>query len=244
MSNTSIEKDPGRVAVVAGIGPGLGASLCRALCAIGYDVAGISRSRDFGALLEKELNTDGVVFRAKACDVADNEDVARTFSAITDEMGPVDVLIYNAGQLLIKPFTDTTPAEFEAIWRVTSLGAMQTSAAVLPHMKAAGSGTIVFTGATASIRGGARFAAFASAKFALRGLAQSLAREHGELGIHVAHVLVDGMIWGPQAAERFAASEEQCLDPDAIAETYLHLINQNRSAWSQELDLRPFAEKF
>ncbi len=244
MSKNAHDKNARPVAVVAGVGPGLGASLCRALCAARYDVAGLARSRDFGATLEQELGTEHSTFRAKACDVTDNEDVERTFRQITDELGPISVFIYNTGQSLIKPFTDITPAEFEAIWRVNCLGAMLTSRAVLPSMKEARSGTIIFTGATASMRGGANFAAFASAKFALRALAQSLAREHGILGIHVAHVLVDGLIWGKRAVERFGVSAEQCLDPEAMAGAYLALIRQDRSAWSHETDLRPFTEKF
>ena len=121
---------------------------------------------------------------------------------------------------------------------------MISARSVIPNMLAAGKGTIIFTGATAALKGNPRFAAFASAKFALRGLAQSLAREFGSEGIHVIHSVLDGIIWGPQAQARFNVKRENCLDADAIAKSYIQLINQPRSAWTHEFDMRPFNEKF
>ena len=124
------------------------------------------------------------------------------------DLGPIRVLVHNASSIHIAPFLDTTPEQFEDLWRVTCLGAVNSARAVLPDMLAQNPGVMIFTGATAALRGGARFSAFAAAKFALRGLAQSLAREHAPNGIHVAHVIVDGLIWAEKARDRFDAKEE------------------------------------
>ena len=147
--------------------------------------------------------------------------------------------------LTIKPFEQTTASEFEQAWRVACLGAMVAAQAVIPHMAARRQGTIILTGATAGLRGGANFSAFASAKFALRGLAQSLAREYGPKGVHVAHVVLDGLIDEPQTDQRFGSR----VHPggwirSAIAQAYLDLSTQHPSAWTQEMDLRPFSERF
>ncbi len=238
-----------KLAIVTGVGPGLGAALCRRLHRAGYRVAGLARSEAFGRELEAELGTTppgegSAAFRHFCCDLAEPTAVRETIGDIENLWGPPSVLIHNASQILIKPFVEITAKEFESVWRVTCLGGMTAAKAVVPSMKDNGGGTILFTGATAALRGGAKFAAFASAKFALRGLAQALAREHGADGIHVAHVVVDGLIWSEQTVERFNPAREACLEPDAIAESYLQLIQQDRSAWSQELDLRPFSEKF
>lgn len=229
------QRDHRGAAVVTGAGPGLGASVCRRLSAAGFDVVGLVRNPE-------DAGTDG--YRLIRADVADPKQVGSVFSGIRERHGPIRVLVHNAGFALIKPFDELSPDDMRQVWEVTCLGAMACASEAVPDMLANGGGVMVFTGATASIRGGARFAAFASAKFALRGLTQSLAREFGPQGIHVAHVLVDGLIWGKQARERFEAARETCLEPDAIAETYLHLIDQHRSCWTQELDLRPDCEKF
>ncbi len=228
------------VALVSGAGPGLGAALCDKLLEAGYAVAGLARSEGFaGPALPASAD-----FRYHACDITDAAAVGRTVARIRDELGEISVFIHNAGQVLIKPFHETEPEEFEGIWRVNCLGAMIGARAVAPGMLKAGGGTILMTGATASVRGGASFSAFASSKFALRGFAQSLARAYGKDGIHVAHIVIDGMIWGAQARDRFGAARETCLDPEAIADAYIGLIGQDRSCWSQEIDLRPSVEEF
>ena len=228
------------VALVTGAGPGLGAALCAKLLEAGYAVAGAARSESFaGPALPASAG-----FHYFECDITDAIAVGRTLARIRGELGEISVFIHNAGQLLIQPFHETSPEEFEGIWRVNCLGAMIVARAVVPAMRKAGGGTILMTGATASIRGGGPFAAFASSKFALRGLAQSLARAYGKEGIHVAHVVIDGMIWGAQARDRFGAARETCLDPEAIADAYIGLIGQDRSCWSQEIDLRPSVEAF
>ena len=154
------------------------------------------------------------------------------------------MLVHNASVLLIRPFEKTTAIEFEHIWRVTCLGAMLSAQAVIPQMAARGKGTIIFAGATASIRGSANFSAFSSAKFALRGLAQSLAREFGPRGVHVAHLVLDGLIDEEQTDQRFGASPTGRMSPQAVAQACLDLATQHPSAWTHEMDLRPFSERF
>lgn len=238
-----------KVAVITGVGPGLGASLSRRLHREGYKVAGLARSESFGKELERELSqTEAAAgsadFKHFCCDLAEPMAVRETIEDVERLWGAPGVLIHNASQILIKPALEISAKEFESVWRVTCLGGMTAAKAVIPGMQKNGGGAILFTGATAALRGGAKFAAFASAKFALRGLAQALAREHGADGIHVAHIIVDGLIWSEKTVERFNPAREACLEPDAIAEAYYQLIEQDRSAWSQEIDLRPFSEKF
>jgi NAD(P)-dependent dehydrogenase (short-subunit alcohol dehydrogenase family) len=156
----------------------------------------------------------------------------------------IDVMIHNAQLLMIKPFTEISADAFEQVWRVPCLGAMASAQAVLPHMASRKSGTVIFSGATAGLRGGASFSAFASAKFALRGLAQALAREFGPKGVHVAHVVIDGLIDAPQTDLRFGPAASGRMDSKSVAEAYVGLAAQHPSAWTQEMDLRPFAERF
>lgn len=231
------------VALVAGVGPGLGAALCRRLAQAGYAVAGLARGAAFARQLEREIGDAGGRMAAFACDVADAAAVERTFGDVERALGAVSVLVYNAGQFLMKPFADTAPSEFEAAWRVNCAGAFLCAQRALPAMLQRGAGAMVFTGATGGVKAGAHFAAFGSAKFALRGLAQSLARELGPRGIHVAHVVIDGIIWSERARQR-GARQAQCLMPEAVAETYLQLIRQDRCAWTHELDIRPDVELF
>jgi NAD(P)-dependent dehydrogenase (short-subunit alcohol dehydrogenase family) len=179
-----------------------------------------------------------------ACDVTDATAVRSVFERIAAGYGPVQNLIYNAHELFIDSFAETDAETFERIWRVNTLGAFLCAQAAIPQMLSSGGGAAIFSGATASLRGGARFAAFASSKFALRGLAQSLAREFGPQGMHVAHVIIDGLIWGPVTRDQRKAEKARCLDPDAVAETIASLIAQPRQAWTHEIDLRPATEKF
>ncbi len=233
-----------KIAVVAGVGPCLGAALSKALVEAGYYVAALARTTRFGKNLQQELNQSGNNFNIFHCDVTDDNAVRETFDKISKQHGEISVFIHNTGNLLIKGLIETHPQEFEDMWRLTCLGAFHCSRYALAEMLKNNSGTIIFTGATAALRGGENFSAFASAKFALRGLAQSMAREYGPQGIHVAHVNIDGLLWGEQAEKRFGSKKELCLDPAAVAENYLFLINQHRSAWTQELDLRPDVEEY
>jgi NAD(P)-dependent dehydrogenase (short-subunit alcohol dehydrogenase family) len=223
-------------ALVVGVGPGLGAALARRFAKGGLRVAVAARQPERLSALAEEIGG-----RAHGCDAGDETAVAALFRQVADELGPPALVVFNAGAFLRRPVVETTAAEFENCWRAACFGGFlvgrEAARAMLPRpMHPAGRGTILFTGATAALRGGANFAAFAAGKFGLRALAQSMARELGPQGIHVAHVVIDGQIG--------EASGDATLHPDAIAEAYWQLHLQPRSAWTQELDLRPWAERF
>ena len=234
-----------QVAVVAGAGPGLGASLARKFAKEGCRVALLAWSADFLERLSTELRREGTEALAIPMDVSQTEQVASAFERIRERLGPVDLLVNNAsasgpfGQSLV----EITPESFARGWEVGVLGSFLCSQAVVPEMLEKNAGCLLFTGATSSVRGGA--ITFSSAKFALRGLAQALARELWPQGIHVAHIVVDGVIreheFEPGDEEQAA---EPLMNPAAIAEAYWALARQDRSAWSLELDLRPHLEKF
>jgi NAD(P)-dependent dehydrogenase (short-subunit alcohol dehydrogenase family) len=227
--------------LVTGIAPGLGASIGRAFAAHGHDVLGLSRADAAPGDVERRVREGGGAYLHRRCDVTDPAAVA---AAIRPDARRIAVFVHNAHRLVIAPSADTSLTDFEDAWRVACFGAMAAAKCVLPEMMAQGRGTILFTGATASLRGGASFSAFASAKFALRGLAQSLARECGPKGVHVAHVIVDGLVDAPQTTERFGPGEKTRIDPDAAAATFVALARQHPSAWTHELDLRPHSEAF
>ena len=236
-----MSSSPRPLLLIAGVAEGFGASLAATFARAGYDVAGLARSDKAAALLAMRVGDEGGRYTHLRCDISD---AARVSEVLAPHAGSVAVLVHNAHRLLIKPFTETTADDVENVWRNTCLGAMNTARAVLPAMLARGDGHIIMSGATASIRGAANFSAFAAAKFALRGFAQSLAREHGGGGVHVAHVILDGLIDEPQTTARFGAGQSQRMDSDAVAEAYLALARQERSAWTHELDLRPLSERF
>lgn len=229
------------VALIAGIGDGLGTSLAAAFAVAGYDVAGLSRSGRTTDAAAAAVAAAGGSYTPLIADLGVETAVGHAIASLG---GWVEVMVHTAHRLTIKPFLDTAPSDFEATWRTGVLGAALVARAVLPAMIARGRGAIVLAGATAGIRAGARFAAFASAKFALRGLAQSLAREFGPAGIHVAHLLLDGLIDEPQTEARFGPGKAVRMDPDAIAAACLALVRQPASAWTHELDLRPSSESF
>lgn len=229
------------VLLVTGIAGGLGASIAGTFAAAGHDVLGLARSDRAAAHLTEVVGQAGGAYAHLTCDITRRGEVA---DALGPHAGRISVLVHNAAALLIKPFRDTDPGEFEHAWRVACLGAFVACQAALPAMVARKTGTIILSGATAAWRGGARFAAFASAKFALRGLAQSLSREFGPQGVHVAHVVLDGLIDEAQTDGRFGVATSARMDPDAVARAYLDLAMQPASAWTHELDLRPFSEHF
>jgi len=225
------------VCAVVGIGPGNGEAFARAFDAHGYAVALLSRSTDRSERLAGEL-ADA---RAYACDAADPAAVESAFSRIRDDLGPVDVLIYNAGSGSWKTVEELTVAEFESGWRVNALGGLVTAQQVIPDMKEKGTGDIIFVGATASLRGIPKTAGFAPAKAAQRILAQSMAKHLQPHGIHVAVLIIDGVVGEPDSAE---TQEGKRLDPRHIAEAAYQLTRQPRSAWSFEMDLRPMKESW
>lgn len=230
-----------RSALIVGVGPGLGAALARRFARGGLAVGLAARQADRLAGLAGEIGG-----RAFACDVTDEAAVERLFAGFGEAYGTPAAVVYNAGGFLMKPVTETDAAEFERCWRVGCLGGFLVGRAAAKAMLPEGRGTILFTGATASLRGGARFAAFAAGKFGLRAVAQSLARELGPQGIHVAHVVIDGQIADATRPGRAPGTrgEDAMLDPDAIAEAYWQLHVQPHSAWTHELDVRPWVERF
>lgn len=228
-----------KVAVVAGVGPGNGAALARRFAAAGYAVAMLARSRASLDPLEKEI--EGA--RGFECDVSVAESVAESFAAVKAALGPVDVLIYNAGSGIFADVETITPEQFEASWRVNAYGSLLCARQVIADMKAAGKGSIVFIGATASRRGGPRSAAFAPAKAAQRSLAESMARSLWPAGIHVSLIIVDGVVDLPRTRRRMADKPDSFfVKPSAVAETAFQLVGQDPSAWSFEVEARPFAE--
>ena len=233
------------LAVIVGVGPGLGSALAARFAAGGYALALLSRSEHARQSALEEIAAQGHTGHGYDCDAGDAASVAGAFARVREAQGQPSVLIYNAGMFLQGGILELDPARFETAWRANCLGGFLAAREVLPAMLDAGRGTILFTGATAALRGGARFAGLAVGKFGLRALAQSTAREVGPRGIHVAHVVIDGLIGTPAARERQPeADAENFLDPAAIAESYWQLCQQPRSAWTQELDLRPATEKF
>jgi NAD(P)-dependent dehydrogenase (short-subunit alcohol dehydrogenase family) len=229
------------VAVVAGVGPGLGAALCRRLVAEGYAVAALARSTDFIDPLAETVAREGGVLLPLACDTALELAVDEAFDRIEQRLGRPRVLVYNAGRLIRGGLLEVTPKEFTEAWRVNCSGAYLCARRSAPPMLEHG-GAMIFTGATASVKAAGGFAAFGASKFGLRGLAQSLSRELGPKGVHVAHVIIDGIIWTPRTQAWPGVTEDKCLRPESIAEAYLGLIRQDRSAWTFELDLRPDVE--
>ena len=230
-----------RTVLISGVAEGLGADLAETFAQAGYDIVGVSRSNRMTEHLTQRVEQAGGRYRHIACDLTQ---AASASAAIASHAADVDVLIHNAHVLEIKPFEETTADEFEHAWRVVCLGAMVAVQSVVPHMIARKHGTVILTGATAGLRGAANFSAFASAKFALRGFGQSLAREYGPQGVHVAHVVIDGLIDAPQTERRFCRSSVGRMKSSAIAQAYLDLSTQHPSAWTHEMDLRPFSEKF
>jgi NAD(P)-dependent dehydrogenase (short-subunit alcohol dehydrogenase family) len=205
----------------------------------------VARSREFMDELAAEVKAAGGRTLAVTADVGDAEQIARAFDTVRAELGAPEVLLYNAGSGKWGTIVEITPAQYEDSWRTNAYGAFLCAKQAVSDMIKHRRGVMLFTGATAGIKAGPKSAAFGPAKFAVRGLAQSLARDLGPRGIHVAYVNVDGMIDMPAVRSQMASvKDEDLLKPAAIAEAYWHLANQDPSAWTQELDVRPFKEKF
>ena len=230
------------VAVIGGVGPGLGAALARRFASAGRSVA--AAARDLSALTALAATIEPKV-HPYACDVTDEAQVEGLFHQVEADLGVPGVAIHNAAGYMRQSLLDTSQNDFERCWRVVCLGGFLVGRAAAPMMAPRGQGTILFTGATASIRGSALFQNFASAKFGLRGLAQSMARELQPRGLHVAHVVIDGPIDSEQLRQILVERDsDSFLKPGDIAEAFFRLHRQSRSAWTHELDLRSWRETF
>ncbi len=234
-----------KTALVAGVGSGLGESLVRKLAQEGCRVAMFARSAEYLAGLENSLKAQGHEALAVPTDLTDKEKVADGFKKVRENLGPIDILIYHAGAAQWSGLIDTTAEQFEQAWKVIAYGGFLCAQEAVGDMLAQGGGAILFTGATSGLRGSARALAFSSAKFALRGLADSLARELWPKNIHVAHIVIDGWIDSKAVRERLAPSaDEPVLNPNSIAQNYWNLIMQEKSAWTFEIEQRPHKEEF
>jgi NAD(P)-dependent dehydrogenase (short-subunit alcohol dehydrogenase family) len=225
-------------ALIVGAGSGLSASLARALAKDGVKVALAARSTGDLDALAKETGA-----RAFACDASQRGEVEKLFAELDGAFGAPEIVIYNASYRTRGPLVELDPAEVEKSIAVSAYGGFLVAQQAARRMLAKGRGVVLFTGASASVKGYAQSAPFAMGKFALRGLAQSMARELHPQGIHVAHVVVDGGIRSARRAEP-SDKPDSMLDPDAIAAAYLDLIHQPRSAWAWEIELRPWVERF
>jgi NAD(P)-dependent dehydrogenase (short-subunit alcohol dehydrogenase family) len=237
---------PYRTALIVGVGSGLSASLARLFSKNGMKVALGARRADGLGALAKEVGG-----KAFACDATNPDEVAKLFADVEAAFGAPDAVVYNASYRTRGPFVELNPDEVAKSIAVSAFGGFLVAQEAVKRMlpkgqgagRDAGHGAIIFTGASASVKGYAQSAPFAMGKFALRGLAQSLAREVQPQGIHVAHVVIDGGIRSERRADP-ADKPDSTLDPDAIAQSYLHLLEQHRSAWAWEIELRPWVERF
>jgi NAD(P)-dependent dehydrogenase (short-subunit alcohol dehydrogenase family) len=235
----------GRVAAVLGVGPGLGSSVARRFAGEGFAVALMARSEESVAGAREEIEDLGGTTLFVSTDATDPVSVASAFERVRAELGDPEVLVYNAGAFQMGGILELEPEKFDECFRANCAGAFYAARQVLPAMVERGHGTILLTGATAALRGSARFAALAVGKFGLRALAQSMAREFGPQGVHVAHVIIDGQIDTPRVRGMYPDREAHTmLSPDAIAEAYWQLHSQDPTAWTLELDLRPAVERF
>jgi NAD(P)-dependent dehydrogenase (short-subunit alcohol dehydrogenase family) len=229
---------PYRSALIVGAGPGISASLARSLTGLGVTVALAARNiQKLDALIR------GTGAQAFAADAAVPASVAKLFDEATDRIGAPDIVIYNAGARAHGPLADLDPLAVQKAIAITAFGGFLVTQQAAKRMLPRGRGAILLTGATASIKGFAQSSAFAMGKFALRGLAQSAARELGPKGIHVAHFVIDGAVRSAQRPDS-AEQPDSTLDPDAIAQSYIDVLRQPRSAWSFEVELRPWVERF
>ena len=233
------------VAVVVGVGPALGASVARRFARESFAVALMARRREDIEPVGESITKAGGRALALAADATQVDSVAAAFRQVRDQFGPPDVFVYNAGAFEMGGILEVSPEKFEQSWKANCLGAFLGAREVLPGMVERGRGTVLLTGATASLRGSARFSCLAVGKFGLRALAQSMAREFGPQGVHVAHIVVDGQIDTPRRRQMQPDRDRQTLlSPDAIANEYWNLHAQDPTAWTLELDLRPAVETF
>lgn len=237
------------VCLVIGAGDGLGSAVARAFAAEGLAVCITRRARNLERLeaLADEIRAAGGEAHAFGCDARDESEVIALFERIEAEVGPLEVVVFNIGANVRFPIVETTSRVFTKVWEMACFAGFLAGREAARVMTPRGRGTLIFTGATASLRGRDGFAAFAAAKAGLRALAQSLARELGPQGVHVAHVVVDGAVDGTfirsiRGEVDDLLARDSILKPEDMAASYVHLHRQPRSAWTHELDLRPWSE--
>ena len=229
---------PYRTALIVGTGPGISASLARRLAALGVKVGLVAR--DVGKLGPLAAETGATTFKA---DAAEATAVAALFADVDKRLGEPDIVVYNPSARAHGPLTELDPAAVEKALAITAFGGFLVTQQAAKRMVPSGHGAILLTGATASVKAFPHSAAFAMGKFALRALAQSAARELGPKGIHVAHFVIDGSVRSARRSDP-ANNPDSTLDPDAIAQTYIDVLRQHRSAWSFEVEVRPWVEHF
>ena len=238
-----------RAVLVVGAGDATGGAIARRFAREGYTVCVTRRTVDKLAPLVERIRAEGGQAHAFGSDARDEAAVVALVAQIEREIAPIEVAVFNIGANVRFSVVDTTERVYRKVWEMGALAGFLMGREVAKVMLPRGRGTVIFTGATASVRGGAGFSAFAGAKHALRALAQSMARELGPQGVHVAHVVIDGAIDTAFIAqnfpERYALKDQAgILDPEHIAEAYWQLHRQPRSAWTHEMDLRPWMETF
>ncbi len=240
------------VAFIIGAGDYIGAAVCRKFATNGYAVCLARRNGEKLKPLVDEINNNGGEAYGYSMDARDEEQTVKTFASIENNIGALNFVLFNVGGNVSFPIADTTSRVFRKVWEMACFAGFLSGREAARFMIEHGSGSIFFTGATASMRGGSGFSAFAAAKFGLRALAQSMARELGPDNIHIAHLVIDSGVDTAWVRERIRDSgrnpeempADTLMNPDSIAETYWNLHNQSRDAWTFELDLRPFGEKF
>jgi NAD(P)-dependent dehydrogenase (short-subunit alcohol dehydrogenase family) len=246
------EGGKGRVALLVGAGDAIGASVARRFATGGYSVCVARRDAEKSRRVVQEIITSGGIAHAVSTDVRSEEAVQALFAQVEAELGPIEVCLFNAGANVKSSLIETSTKLFSRVWELACYGGFLTGREAARHMVPRGRGTILFTGATASIRGGSGFAAFAAAKFGLRAVAQSMARELAPRNIHVAHLIIDGAIDSEAIHRRLSAATgtmpeitpDSLIQTSSVAEAYWALHNQSRDGWTHELDLRPYGERW
>ena len=239
-----------KAVLIVGAGDATGGAIARRFAREGYTACVTRRTAEKLAPLVADIEANGGKARAFGSDAREEEQVVDLVATIEREVGPIEVAVFNVGGNVRFPIRETTSRVYRKVWEMCALGGFLVGREAAKVMVPRGRGTILFTGATASVRGGVGFSAFAGGKHALRALAQSMARELGPEGIHVAHVVIDGGIDTAFTRERRGNAYDDIkakggiLDPEHIAENYWNLHTQGRTAWTQELDLRPWVEKW
>ncbi|MGI9305178.1 MAG: SDR family NAD(P)-dependent oxidoreductase [Gammaproteobacteria bacterium] len=236
------------VALVAGVGDGLGKAVAKRFAQAGHIAVLVARKQDKLERIAHEIRTEGGEAVAMPADLRKDSEIKQLFEGVAN-LGRLDVVVFNAGAQHRQPFLDVEPGMFEKVWRLGCYAGFVVGQEAARLMAPNGKGTILFTGATSAMRGGAEFVTFAAAKAGLRSVSQSMARTLGPMGVHVCHFVIDGVIDMPAIHERFpdlvsSLPEQRMLSTDAIAQSYYDVHCQDRSAWSLEVDLRPWCEKF